>query len=536
MKTIILILLLNVVSNMFASQKGEITLFEENWESYPEEVLPLPEYDPNWKTIIHPNGSYFGIWAIAHGGTRSVSHSTVGQVSGSPRDWLICKKPLVIPEYGGELSFWALSYEPQNIEIRVSETVYTDTTAFSSYLFNESFQSASFAKQVFDLTPYAGKTIYIAWKRKGPYGYAHGSNWIIDDIKMIGYTEDLEAPICEYITGNIGLVGKSVFLRAKMKDQTNIESVYGRSEINGQVSSDILLSESEPGSGVYIFEVPYVDGEYTGSVKFITRDTLGNEGITESFEINWKNYLLSENFEDLFPPIGWYNNGWKKMNQYGANNSSCAYSNYLDDGELESSPIKLTDDMQLSFYCANRYLYKNSKIEGIDTLFCELKTIGEDDWTIVTIHSPETPDESHVKYVIDLSPVSGEEIILRWRHSTNGSFQAEGALVDSILVYKNNTTAIDDDVTFANTAKIIGAYPNPFNPTTTISFETSMNGNVRLTVFNSKGEFVSELINKNLNKGNHKVNFDATSLPTGVFYYTLETPFESLTNKMVLVK
>ena len=79
-------------------------------------------------------------------------------------------------------------------------------------------------------------------------------------------------------------------------------------------------------------------------------------------------------------------------------------------------------------------------------------------------------------------------------------------------------------------------YPNPFNPATTIKFYNNKTGNVKLTVFNIKGEEVAELINNNIKKGFNSVQFDATSFNSGVYYYTLTTGTKSVTKKMLLVK
>ncbi|MDF1611782.1 putative Ig domain-containing protein [Stygiobacter electus] len=79
-------------------------------------------------------------------------------------------------------------------------------------------------------------------------------------------------------------------------------------------------------------------------------------------------------------------------------------------------------------------------------------------------------------------------------------------------------------------------YPNPFNPTTTIKFEIPKESYVRLRVFNSIGKDVAELINKELSVGSYQVNFDASELPSGIYYYKLEANDFTQTRKMLLVK
>ena len=79
-------------------------------------------------------------------------------------------------------------------------------------------------------------------------------------------------------------------------------------------------------------------------------------------------------------------------------------------------------------------------------------------------------------------------------------------------------------------------HPNPFNPTTQISFILAKANNVKISVFNILGEKVAELINSKMEAGNHKVNFNATDLTTGVYIYRINTPNYIKSMKMLLLK
>ena len=84
--------------------------------------------------------------------------------------------------------------------------------------------------------------------------------------------------------------------------------------------------------------------------------------------------------------------------------------------------------------------------------------------------------------------------------------------------------------------KLSQNYPNPFNPTTTISFDLEKSGRVSLTVFNILGKEVSTLVNGYKTEGNHFVSFDASGLPSGIYYYKITTPEYSETKSMTLIK
>ncbi|MDR3666325.1 MAG: T9SS type A sorting domain-containing protein [Ignavibacteriaceae bacterium] len=85
-------------------------------------------------------------------------------------------------------------------------------------------------------------------------------------------------------------------------------------------------------------------------------------------------------------------------------------------------------------------------------------------------------------------------------------------------------------------------YPNPFNPSTTISYSLPYSSMVKLNVFNAIGEKVGQLFNGVQEAGYHNVNFNASSLPSGVYFYSIQTNsvdgtqnFTS-TKKMMLLK
>ena len=79
-------------------------------------------------------------------------------------------------------------------------------------------------------------------------------------------------------------------------------------------------------------------------------------------------------------------------------------------------------------------------------------------------------------------------------------------------------------------------YPNPFNPNTTIAFSVPRRTNIKLNVYNSLGAIVYKLVNSEVNAGNYKVDWDASSFPSGVYFYKIETDEFSESKKMILIK
>jgi hypothetical protein len=79
-------------------------------------------------------------------------------------------------------------------------------------------------------------------------------------------------------------------------------------------------------------------------------------------------------------------------------------------------------------------------------------------------------------------------------------------------------------------------YPNPFNPSTIISFSLTRSTFVTLKIYNILGNEITTLVSELIPGGNHKVNFDPTGLPSGVYLYSLNAGDFVETKKMLLMK
>jgi photosystem II stability/assembly factor-like uncharacterized protein len=79
-------------------------------------------------------------------------------------------------------------------------------------------------------------------------------------------------------------------------------------------------------------------------------------------------------------------------------------------------------------------------------------------------------------------------------------------------------------------------YPNPFNPTTKINFKVREKGFVSLKVFDINGKEISKLVSEIINAGSYSVEFNSFGLPSGTYYYRMESNLISETKKMILIK
>jgi serine protease AprX len=80
------------------------------------------------------------------------------------------------------------------------------------------------------------------------------------------------------------------------------------------------------------------------------------------------------------------------------------------------------------------------------------------------------------------------------------------------------------------------AYPNPFNPSTNIRFSLSSPGQVDLAIYNNLGQKVATLVDKQMNLGEHKMNWDASGFASGVYYMMLKANEGQRIQKLLLIK
>jgi hypothetical protein len=79
-------------------------------------------------------------------------------------------------------------------------------------------------------------------------------------------------------------------------------------------------------------------------------------------------------------------------------------------------------------------------------------------------------------------------------------------------------------------------YPNPFNPSTKISWQSPVSGHHSLKIYDVLGNEVATLVNEFKNAGRYEVDFNASSLSSGIYFYKLQAGSFIQTKKMILMK
>ena len=99
-----------------------------------------------------------------------------------------------------------------------------------------------------------------------------------------------------------------------------------------------------------------------------------------------------------------------------------------------------------------------------------------------------------------------------------------------------NATPVEDDSNLPENYSLLQNYPNPFNPSTTIEFTLPAAGEVKLSLFDALGSEVDVIAAKDFSAGNHSINYKATNLPSGVYFYRIEAGSFVQSKKMILMK
>ncbi len=150
-------------------------------------------------------------------------------------------------------------------------------------------------------------------------------------------------------------------------------------------------------------------------------------------------------------------------------------------------------------------------------------------------------------YDYQVSPINAVTAYIGWVDagisSYNESKCPDYPTYHNLYMQKLNLTALSnsDPNNSPLAVKLFNNYPNPFNPSTKISFSLPQNSHAKLDVFNIKGQLIKSLINDNLTQGLHEVVWNGTDsngkkTSSGIYFYKLSTKNKTLTKKMLMLK
>ncbi|MBN2000151.1 T9SS type A sorting domain-containing protein, partial [candidate division KSB1 bacterium] len=108
--------------------------------------------------------------------------------------------------------------------------------------------------------------------------------------------------------------------------------------------------------------------------------------------------------------------------------------------------------------------------------------------------------------------------------------------IDQVRIVDPTDTYVDPDKVVKVFNVTAENYPNPFNPSTNIAFNVPLPSDVRVTIFDISGREIATIANGHHEPGRHEIFFDASGLASGVYFYKVETSYDVVVNKMMLMK
>jgi len=117
-----------------------------------------------------------------------------------------------------------------------------------------------------------------------------------------------------------------------------------------------------------------------------------------------------------------------------------------------------------------------------------------------------------------------------------GSYQDDGIGEDFLAGEVCFEPDITIDAAQPASHNLVSAFPNPFNPTTTLAVELAETGNVELAIYNVNGQLVQTLYNGMMDAGSHQLTFNAAGLPSGLYLAKLGTAQGVEVTRLVLTK
>jgi hypothetical protein len=143
---------------------------------------------------------------------------------------------------------------------------------------------------------------------------------------------------------------------------------------------------------------------------------------------------------------------------------------------------------------------------------------------------------SSAQYPVTIQ-TNGIELRVRDR-ATNGKLVNEVIPANGTLRITNPAVSVIEVQTTETplSYELMQNYPNPFNPTTSIKFGLPEKADVSLTIYNQLGEKVATLVNGELGAGYHKVEWTASNMTSGIYFYEIKTDKFGAVKKLILMK
>ncbi len=241
------------------------------------------------------------------------------------------------------------------------------------------------------------------------------------------------------------------------------------------------------------------------------------DGLIQGSTSGWTNTL--NNLTQTQSPLTISLSGTKSLTQFDIN-ASITRSGNISENDLVINFVVVED----VFYDGRNTISNHKHVMR--------KMLPSSNGQAFSINLNET---KNIQQIININPIwdadSLSVVVFIQSTSTKTVYQSETINYNDLSI-----TSVENETVFPKEFMLLQNYPNPFNPETIIKFQITEPGFTTLKVFNVLGNEVASLINDNLSAGSYEVDFKASKLSSGTYFYTLSAGNNRQTKKMILLK
>ena len=153
--------------------------------------------------------------------------------------------------------------------------------------------------------------------------------------------------------------------------------------------------------------------------------------------------------------------------------------------------------------------------------------------TVDIINIDVNVDTAYYNWEIPESAITNNGIIRVIQNNTTYQNFSD----DSGLLTISTVSGINDkSPPILKSFKLYDAYPNPFNGATVISFELDRTSNIEVNIFNITGRKIDTILKNRLPQGLNKVIWNPRNIPSGIYFYTVQSGLNNRTGRLVYIK
>jgi hypothetical protein len=284
-------------------------------------------------------------------------------------------------------------------------------------------------------------------------------------------------------------------------------------------NTDLHMSAQFAGGNEYVYYLEYIGATQNNLAKAFSVDGNGNFNwpgniVTFSTVVSSKSRLVSDIYNNGTSALAWSDGRQDNGGIYAQNiQANGSFGGIVPVELISFSAIQNGKDIILEWQTVTET--NNSGFE--------IQRLNDDRWEqIGFVPGFGTTTERHHYSFIDDNVSSGFYHYILKQIDFDGSFS-----------YSNT---VELEITAPSEYQLYQNYPNPFNPSTLISYQIPVSGNVTLKIYDALGKEISTLVDENKPAGNYVFDFDASILPSGIYFYRIQAGSFDDTKKMILLK